>query len=64
LTTTTRGREKALVALAGVAFIIAGVIITAIASYSVMSIHWAWGVPFVFVGVICLIFGLVIPLQQ
>jgi uncharacterized membrane protein HdeD (DUF308 family) len=53
-----------LVVLAGVTFIIAGVIITAIASYSVMSIHWAWGVPFVFVGAICLVFGLVIPLQQ
>jgi sugar phosphate permease len=56
--------EKALVSLAGVAFLIAGVIITAIALYAVLSTHWAWGVPFVFIGVMCLIIGLVIPLLQ
>jgi len=31
---------------------------------AVLSTHWAWGVPFVFIGVMFLIIGLVIPLLQ
>jgi predicted MFS family arabinose efflux permease len=53
-----------LVSLAGVVFLITGVIITAVALYAVISSHWGWGVPFVFIGVTCLIFGLVIPLLR
>jgi hypothetical protein len=53
-----------LVSLAGVAFLLAGVIITALASYSVTSLHWGWGIPFVIIGVTCLVIGLVIPLLQ
>lgn len=53
-----------MVSLAGVAFLIAGLIISAIALYAVFSIHWAWGVPFVFVGVICLLFAFVITLRE
>ena len=56
--------KKALVSLAGIVFPIAGMIITAIALSAVLSTHWAWGVPFVFIGVMFLIIGLVIPLLQ
>lgn len=53
-----------MVSLAGVVFLIVGMIITVIASYAVISIHWGWGMPFVIIGVTCLVIGLVTPLLQ
>ena len=53
-----------MVSLAGVALPIVGVIITTIALYEVIVIHWGWGVPFVFIGVICLVSAFVISLLQ
>ncbi len=58
------GGKRTLVSLAGVAFLIAGMIITALASYAVLSIHWGWGVPFVIIGLTCIVIGFVIPLLQ